>query len=232
MSDSPVAIVTGAGSGIGLATVKLLDAEGWRLVLVGRGIERLEEAASACRDALPFAGDVADPDLGVTVVGRALDHFGRLDAVVNNAGAAPLLPIDEHTPEVIESVFRTNSVGPACLIAAAWETLVAQKSGCVVNVSSIATRDPFPGFFAYAASKAAVELMARSCAKEGAEHGIRAYAVAPGAVETGMLRGLFSEQTLPPEACLSPDEVARVIVDCVLGKRAEESGSTIYVTKS
>jgi len=230
MSEQPVAIVTGAGSGIGLATVRRLDAEGWRVVLVGRGIDRLESAAALCRDSLPVVGDVSEPQHGVEVVGRALDHYGRLDAVVNNAGEAQLLPIDRHTPEVIESAFRTNAVGPACMIAAAWSAFVAQGSGCVVNLSSYATRDPFNGFFAYAASKAAVELMAKSCAKEGAAHGIRAYAVAPSAVETPLLRELFDESAIPASACLLPDAVARVIVECVLGKRTEENGSTIYLT--
>ena len=99
----------------------------------------------------------------------------------------------------------------------------------MVNVSSMATQDPFPGFFAYAASKAALNLMARSCATEGREHGIRAFAVAPGAVETDMLRAAFGEDVIPREQTLDPDTVARVIVECVTGERDAQNGDTIPV---
>jgi NAD(P)-dependent dehydrogenase (short-subunit alcohol dehydrogenase family) len=98
-----------------------------------------------------------------------------------------------------------------------------------VNVSSIATVDPFPGFFAYAASKAALNLMTASAAKEGANVGIRAFAVAPGAVETPMLRASFDAKAVPPEACLEPESVARVIVACATGLRDADSGRVIPV---
>jgi NAD(P)-dependent dehydrogenase (short-subunit alcohol dehydrogenase family) len=93
----------------------------------------------------------------------------------------------------------------------------------------MATTDPFPGFFIYAAAKAGVNLMAKSCAKEGREFGIRAFSVAPGAVETPMLRALFSEVQLPPEKCLSPDDVAKVVVECIAGERDTQNGETIFI---
>jgi NAD(P)-dependent dehydrogenase (short-subunit alcohol dehydrogenase family) len=120
-------------------------------------------------------------------------------------------------------------MGTANAIAKAWPIFKRQGSGCIINVSTMGTENPFPGFFAYAASKAAVELMIKSCAKEGAAFGVRAFAVAPGAVETETLRAVFSEQAIPPGACMKPEQIAEVIVECVLGKRDERNGDTIYV---
>lgn len=239
---SPVAIVTGAGSGIGRATAVALGREGFDVVLVGRRAEALEatgallpgECAHVC---VPL--DVADPHSAHVMVTSCLGRFGRLDVLVNNAGMAALMPIDRTSPETIERVFMTNAVGPACAIARAWtvfkrqhaEGRVGRVGHCVVNVSTYGTSDPFPGFFAYASSKASLNLMARSCAKEGKAIGVRAFAVAPGAVETPMLRGLFSESALPPSKCLTPEDVAAEIVACVEGERDERNGETIYLRK-
>lgn len=231
-SSSPVALITGAGSGIGRATAILLASHGYALVLVGRREAPLRETASlagAADSALILPADVGDAAQISAAVDAAAERFGRLDALVNNAGYAPLLPIDRTTPDIIERTYRVNAIGPACAIARAWPIFVRQRSGVIVNLSTMGTDDPFAGFFAYAASKAAVNLMARSCAKEGAAHNIRAFAVAPGAVETPMLRALFSEATIPPSACLAPEEVAAVIADCILGRRDADNGRTIFL---
>ncbi len=95
----------------------------------------------------------------------------------------------------------------------------------MVNVSSMASIDPFPGFSIYAASKLAVNMFTRCIAQEG----LRAVAIAPGAVETPMLRGLFDESVIPRDKALDPAEVAKVIVDCITGNRAFESGEVITV---
>ena len=223
-----VALVTGAGSGIGRATAVLLSGRGWRVVLAGRRRGALAETAqSLAGESLAVPGDVGDAGDAARVVDAAASRFGRLDALVNNAGYAPLLPIEHTTPEVIDEVYRVNALGPAYMIARAWPIFVRRGAGCVVNVSTIGTFDPFPGFFAYAAAKAAVNSMARSCAKEGAPHNIRAFAVAPGAVETSMLRAIIPESSLPRSACLAPEDVASVIVGCIEGDYDSRSGETI-----
>ena len=104
---------------------------------------------------------------------------------------------------------------------------VEQQSGFIGSVSSMASIDPFPGFSIYAAAKAGVNLFTLVTGREGQKIGVRAMAVAPGAVETGMLRKLFDESVIPADATLSPDEVAKVIVDCLENKRAFEVGQTI-----
>lgn len=231
--DGPVAIVTGAGSGVGEAVARGLAAAGYRLALVARTRASLERVADAIapdspRDALVLDLDLAETDNASRMVDRTVEHFGGLDALVNNAGVAPLIPIGKTPAGTIREAFDVNAVSPAIAIARAWPHLVRAR-GVIVNVSSMATQDPFPGFFAYASSKASLNLMALSCAKEGERVGIRAFAVAPGAIETAMLRRMFDERAIPPEKCLRPEEVARVVVDCVLGRHDDKSGQTILV---
>lgn len=237
----PVALITGSGSGIGRAAALNLAREGFRLALVGRQAQPLHETAAAVRvhagqgtaeaddGPLVLPADVGDAGQIAAAIDAAVDRWSRLDALVNNAGAAPLLPIDQSTPAIIDETFRVNALAPAYAIAHAWPIFVRQRSGCIVNISTMGTDDPFPGFFAYAASKASVNLMARSCAKEGAAHRIRAFAIAPAAVETGMLRGLFSAEVIPPERCMSPKTVGAVIADCILGRRDADNGRTIFL---
>jgi len=203
-------------------------------VLAARTPDRLDGATASVTQtngtqAIGVPTHVDDPHEAVRLVDRAVDHFGRLDAVVNAAGHAPLAPIDRTTPEMLDKAFRVNALGSGYVIARAWPIFLRQGHGRIVNISSMATQDPFPGFFAYAAAKAAVNLMARSCAIEGRDHGIKAFAIAPGAVETPMLRALFDEQQIPTDSTLSPEEVAEEVVACVTGKRDEQSGQTIWL---
>ncbi|MFZ9692720.1 MAG: SDR family NAD(P)-dependent oxidoreductase [Phycisphaerales bacterium] len=230
---APVTIVTGAGSGIGLATARRLAAAGHRLALVGRTLSKLRDAAGSIREAHPdveievLEADLGDPAAARSVIPRAVARFGRIDHLVNAAGIAPLAPIETTDLGLLERTFAVNTFGPALLIAAAWPLMSRQRSGCVVNVSTIGTSDPFAGFFAYAASKSALDSLTRSVANEGRRHGIRAFAVNPGAVETPLLRMNFPEKTIPHARTLSPEAVAATIVECLEGKRTEPSGTCI-----
>lgn len=230
MEHERVAIVTGATSGIGQATADLLADEGWGLVLAARTPENLERTVERIgRGCLGVPTDIGDQHECIRLIDRAVDHFGRLDALVSNAGVAPLASIGETTPAMIDEAFRVNAIGPAYLVSRAWPIFVKQGAGRIVHVSSMATDSPFPGFFAYAASKAAVNLMAKSAHEEGHRDGIRSWAVAPGAVETPLLRSLFNEQTIPKQRTLSPETVAGVIVECLGGDRDGASGEVIWV---
>lgn len=225
-----VAIVTGAGSGIGREVSRQLGERGWALALVGRRREPLEETARLVgTTSLVVEADVGEASAAQRMVDRTVSHFGRLDALVNNAGYAPMTPVDRHTARMIQDVFNINAVGPAAAVARAWETFERQGGGRVVFVSSYATRDPFPGFFGYASAKAAVNMLARTTAGEGRAINVKAFAVAPGAVETPMLRSILPTEVLPAERTLSPEVVARVIVECAAGERDHENGKVIFL---
>jgi NAD(P)-dependent dehydrogenase (short-subunit alcohol dehydrogenase family) len=215
MSDIPVSIVTGAGSGIGRATARMLAELGHHVVLVGRTEQKLADASDEVRvvgsgDVMLVTADVADADQAAGVV-------------------APLAPIEKTGEEILEQCFFINAFGPAFLIVRCWPHFRRQKSGCVVNVSTIGVMDPFPGFFAYAASKSALDSFTRSVAREGRSIGVRAFCVNPGAVETPLLRTNFPERVIPPERALRPEAVASVIVECIAGRRAHEHGQSIAV---
>jgi len=233
MADTKVSIITGASSGIGLETARQLSEQGYHVVLVSRTASALEQAAAS----LPGPSTVIACDVGDTAQARAMvdrvkAELERIDVLVSNAGWAELHGIGETNDETLDRAFRINALGPAVMISQAWPTFTAQKSGCVVCTSSMATQDPFPGFFAYASSKASVNLLVASCAKEGAKLGIRAFAIAPGAVETPLLRSMFSEKSLPAAACLSPGKVASMITACIKGEHDTENGRVIWMPNS
>ena len=230
--NHPVSIVTGAGSGIGRATARMLAERGHHVVLVGRTEQKLAEAADELRvvgpgDVMIVPADVANSDLAASVVDQTIERFARVDNLVNAAGVAPNVPIERTTEDILEQCFLVNTFGPAFLIVRCWPHFKRQKSGCVVNVSTLGVMDPFPGFFAYAASKAALDSFTRSVAREGRSSGIRSYCVNPGAVETAILRANFSEKVLPREKTLKPEAVAEVIVRCIEGERADDHGKSI-----
>ena len=233
MSHRPVAIVTGAGSGVGRASAVLLAKAGFDVVLAARTKSALDETASLVAGASPSARtlvlptDLSDAAATRALVPAALAAFGRLDALVNVAGYAPLATIDKLTPEMIQQCLDTNIGYTINLVSAAWPTFMSQKCGVVVSVSSMASIDPFPGFAAYAPAKVAVNMFTQCVAREGAAIGIRAVAIAPGAIETPMLRALFGTDMIPTDKTLSPESVAALIVDCIEGRRAFTSGETI-----
>ncbi len=230
MSDLKVAIITGAGSGIGRAVAVQLGGEGYCVVLVSRGRDRLEATAELVDgETFVYPADVTDTDAVTTLIEDVLASFGRIDALVNVAGYAELLPIERVTAEHWRKTIDVNLSAPVILTAAAWPTFKKQQAGIVVNVSSLASVDPFPGFATYAAAKIGLNMFTNCTAQEGKALGVKAVAVAPGAVETPMLRAMFNEQMIPVEKTLSPAEVAEVICGCVTGKREFENGETIVL---
>lgn len=235
--DERVAIITGAGSGIGRATAIELARRGWRLALAARREAPLKETASLCAEAsgadpddfLVLTTDVTDAEQCRRLVTTTVKRFKRLDGLVNNAGVAPLIPVEETDADTLRHVFAVNTLGTGYLTTAAWPVFREHGGGRIVNLSTMGTDDPFVGFFAYAAAKAAVESFARSCAKEGREDGVLTFAVAPGAVETDMLRAIADTSAIPRERTLKPEDVAAVIASCLAGERDSENGERIAV---
>lgn len=236
MTIPPVAIVTGAGSGIGRYVCELLAEQRVRLSLVGRTESKLQQtvddlAAEVANppDTLIVPADVSDREQAFSAVDMTLDQWGQVDVLINNAGLAPFMTLDEFDADATYQCFAVNLFGPLYLTQRCWPAFKRRKRGTVVNVSSMAAFDPFPGLGVYGAAKAAVDGLTRAIVNEGGEFGISAYSVAPGAVETAMLRGIFSEENLPTDQTLEPEAIAQIVVDCAMGRRSEAPGSVIRV---
>ena len=233
---TPAAIVTGAGSGVGRDTAILLAECGYHVLLVARSADKLDAAAELAREDAAegvrvetMPADLLDPAAAPRVVERARELFGRVDALCNIAGGAPLLPIEKLTPAITRDCLAINLEAPALLTAACWPLFRQQKSGVVVNVSSMASVDPFPGFAIYAAAKVGLNMLTRCTASEGKRINVTAVAIAPGAIETPMLRQNFNEKVIPADKCLDPVTVAALIRDCVTGTRDFTPGETILL---
>ncbi len=228
-----VCIVTGASRGIGRATAAAFAREGCDLVLAARSREALEQTAAQVREAgadcAILAADVATRTGCEQLVQAALDRFGRLDVLVNNAGVAPMAPIETFTDEDFDAAVRVNVAAVFYTTRAAWPALLRQGGGVIVNVSSVASVDPFTGFAVYGGCKAWVNTFTRAVAEEGRAHNVRVFAVAPGAVDTQMLRQHFPD--FPAAQCLRPEDVAATIVAVARDDFAHATGQTIFVRK-
>jgi NAD(P)-dependent dehydrogenase (short-subunit alcohol dehydrogenase family) len=214
-----VVIVTGAGSGIGLATAGRFGAEGARVVVAefdevkGKSAEQqLRDAGAA--DALALRCDVASEADVTRVVDAAFARWGRLDVIVNNAGTMIFKPIEAHSEADLLHVMRVDLFGAFWFVKQAF--LKCRPGAAVVNVSSIHAVETTPLVAAYAAAKAALLSLTRSAAIEGRPKGIRVNAVLPGAIETPMLRDnpevKAGVEKLNPADVGQPDDVAKAIV--------------------
>jgi NAD(P)-dependent dehydrogenase (short-subunit alcohol dehydrogenase family) len=219
-----VAIVTGGTSGIGRAAALGFAKQGAKVIITGRRAGPLKEAIGDHPNIAGFTADVSVPADAARTINETLNTWGRVDIVVNNAGAGAILPMAEATAEKIAGIFAVNVLGPSLLAAAALPYLAASK-GAIVNVSSTYGRKPVAGLSHYAASKAALDHLTRCWALELAPQGVRVNAVAAGPTETGALTGMMGlspeqaeavkereRERIPLRRRGNPEEVARWIV--------------------
>ena len=129
-------------------------------------------------------------------------------------------------------VISSDPSAPVALIRAVWPTMTQQRSGVIVNISSQASRDPFPGLGAYGAAKAGLNLLGLALAREGHPLGIRVHTIAPSATETGMFRQIMTPQQVPTDQVLDPSDVASTIAACVIGDLRYTSGEVIWLHKT
>lgn len=186
--NDAVVVVTGAGSGIGAATALRLGAAGARLVLVGRRIEQLDSSAKAVREAggevVCVPVDLAQRDGSARVVGAAIDRFGAIDGLVNNAAIIRQLPLEAWQVEGFDEHVAVNIRAPFLLIRDALPHLQASPVAAVVNVSSSSGTLRLAGQSVYGMTKAALNYLTQSLAGELAETGVRVNTVAPGLIDT------------------------------------------------
>jgi short-subunit dehydrogenase len=215
MSDHEgVLIVTGASSGIGAALARAAAGTGYRVAIVARRAERLEEVARAIRDGggkvVSVAGDVTAIDMPARIVNTALSSFGRIDAVVNNAGRGALGALLEQTDAAIEAQWRLHVVAPLRISRAALPHLEAAHGQLVFLGSGIA-RVPLPNYGAYALAKAAIRAATTQLRRELRDRGVAVTYVDPGLVATEFHRAIGVERGSDVPAA-SPERVARAIL--------------------
>jgi NAD(P)-dependent dehydrogenase (short-subunit alcohol dehydrogenase family) len=213
-----VAIVTGAASGIGLATAQRLGSEGARIVVADLDARKGAEAArqvlqAGAPGAVHAVCDVSRESEVIAAVELAIARFGRLDIVVNNAGRMIFKPLEQHTEADMLDILRVDLLGAFFFTKQAF--LRMSRPGTIVNVSSIHAEETTPLVTAYAAAKAAMLSLTRSSSIEGKARGIRVNAVLPGAIETPMLRDNPNIQSglevLDEQAIGRPEDVASAI---------------------
>ncbi len=226
-------IVTGAGRGIGRAIARRLGVTGAHVVLASRTVEQLEGTRQLIERGggrvLAVPCDVSKVDEVEMLIARTREVFGEVHVLVNNAGTAPLAMIEEMEPNLFDKIIASNGRNVYLSSRGAWPLMAAAGGGVIVNISSIAAYDAFPGFAAYGAAKAFVVAYTKSLAVEGQSCGIRVYGIAPGAVETDMLRGALPD--FPAEQALEPDQVAAMVELLFSSAFRYSSGQTIVVTK-
>lgn len=223
--ESSVVLITGALTGIGRATAFAFARSGARLVVSGRHDEAGRTLAAELRDTGVEAefvrADVREDEDVRNLIDRAVARFGRLDVAVNNAGTEGMPgPLTEQTADCYRAVFDTNVLGTMLSLKHELRAMRSQRSGSIVNLSSIVGHKALPGAPLYIASKHAVEGLTKAAALEAAEFGVRVTAVAPGPIETGMLdRFAGNDGTkagllgiVPLRRAGTPDEIARVIM--------------------
>ncbi|MEU8772540.1 SDR family NAD(P)-dependent oxidoreductase [Streptomyces sp. NPDC048606] len=201
--------ITGAGRGLGRAFAEAALAAGDRVAVAARTLAPLEELAAAHPGrVLPLGLDVTDREAVFAAVARAVDHFGRLDVVVNNAGALAMGMVEEFTEAEARAQFDLNFFGALWVSQAVMPTLRAQGSGHVVQISSIGALAGFAGTGLYSASKFALEGMSESLAMEAAAFGVKVSIVQPGGYWTGLYTAMSNTTPLDAYGPLR-EELAR-----------------------
>jgi short-subunit dehydrogenase len=220
MSDQPVLLITGASSGIGAATARYFGSRGYRVVLAARRLDRLEELAHeisrAGGEALSLAVDVTKPEQVQELVSVALERFKRIDVLFNNAGFGRLNWLEALDPQVdVEALLQVNLNAVIRLTQVVLPVMIAQKSGHIINMSSVAGFIAPPTFSIYSASKFALRGFTEALRREVGVLGIRVSGIYPGAVETE-----FSQHTgaarktgfkTPGWLLLSSEDVAQAV---------------------
>lgn len=205
-------IITGAGSGIGKATAELLSAAGMRCLLSARNQAKLDRLADRLPGAAVVAGDMIDPALPQTLVDAALERFGRLDAVFNNAGVMNIGSIEDADVDALCTMVRLNVESVVRMSYVALRHMKSAGSGFLINTSSLAGLKTFPMLGPYNGTKFAVEALTDALRMELAGSGVKVAVIEPGRTDTHLFDHWSEEQKFDPtQGMLAPEDVARCV---------------------
>jgi 3-oxoacyl-[acyl-carrier protein] reductase len=228
-----VVVVTGGGRGIGRAICERFARDGDLIVPISRTDADLAETKKVCEAAggqcAPVNCDVSSHEAVDAAIGKILSAHHRIDVVVNNAGWTPLASLCELSPDDYRRLLAINVDAVFYMTQAVWPIMMRQGGGAIVNISSQSSVDPYPGLNVYGACKAWVNIFTKAMADEGRGRNIRVFSVAPGAVETGLLRSLFPD--IPEDQTLAPESVAEVVFQSAAEGQSAASGTTLFLRK-
>lgn len=232
---SKVAIVTGGCRGIGLAATEIFLEQGWRVAVVDRDTDELHAACARLDNVLPVEADISDPDQVEAMVAKVAAHFGRVDALINNAGVALFARAGRTTFQEWRDVMATNLDGVFLCTQAAIPEL-AKTKGAIVNIASISGLRASTLRVAYGTSKAAVIHLTKQFSAELGELGIRVNCVAPGPVRTKLAMAVHAPEiisayydAIPLNRYGEAREIAEAIVFLCSEKASFVSGQTLAV---
>jgi NADP-dependent 3-hydroxy acid dehydrogenase YdfG len=210
--EGKVIVITGASSGLGEATAKHLAELGATVVLGARREDRIQsladELSKSGGKALAKATDVTNPEQVKALVDAAVEAYGRVDVLLNNAGLMPLSPLEELKLDEWNQMIDVNIKGVLYGIAAALPHMKQQKSGHIINVSSVAGHKIFPGSALYSATKSAVRVISEGLRQEVKEYNLRTTIISPGAVKTELQK---ANKEYVNQVGLSPSAFARLV---------------------
>jgi NAD(P)-dependent dehydrogenase (short-subunit alcohol dehydrogenase family) len=231
-----VAVVTGAARGIGLAVAKAFLAKDCKVALLDIDAAMLRQTEKALGDVLALECDVADPLQVKTSIDRVTARFGRIDALVNNAGIAVFKPLLETTFEEWQRVLAVNLNGPFLCTQACAPVMLANGGGAVVNITSISGLRASALRVAYGTSKADLDHLTKQQAAELGNLGIRVNAVAPGPVDTAMAKQVHTadiradyHDAIPLNRYGTEQEIAEVVVFLCSDAASYINGQTLAV---
>lgn len=243
-----VAIITGGSGGIGVATAKLFAQEGAKVVLVDLNAQDLDAAAKELQldpeQYLLVAADVSKEENVINYVKQTMDKFGRIDVLFNNAGIeGQSAPLTEQPAENLDKVLNVNIKGVFFGMKHVLPIMIEQKTGSIINMSSIAGWIGFPGISPYVASKHAVIGLTKNAALEFAQTGVRVNAISPAPIETRMMRSVEAGQdpanaeemrkayteAIPMKRYGEPEEVAQLVLFLASDRSTYITGTTILI---
>lgn len=234
--SSKVALVTGGSTGIGAAIATKLAKNNFQVLITGRNEKTLKTSAGQDSGISYIIADVSSPDDVRKTISHIREKYGRLDVLVNNAGIAPSLPLEQVTLEHFDTIYNINVRGLLDMTLNAIP-LLKESKGNIVNISSVVGDRPMAGILVYSSSKGAVNTLTKGMARELAPYGVRVNAVCPGPIETpifdkmGMSREEMDEmaknisQMVPLNRFGTADEVAGVVAFLASDEAAYISGA-------